>query len=71
MKDQFRLRNLIAQNIGKLKVSKRVRDILKYRFGSLDESHSLEDTGKRFGISKQRVDEIIKEVESKIKKLIK
>lgn len=47
----------------------RTRDILKYLFGVEEERpHSLQETGSRFGISRQRVHQIREDAFTKVRK---
>lgn len=67
MTDKQHERELLAKNIDKLEIDGRTKAILEYRYGGLDKMHTLEETGKRFGLSKQRIDQIIKRVLKLIK----
>ena len=52
-----KFRNLIEESIGR--ISPREVAILKFRFGMTDnQTHTLEETGKLFGITRERVRQI-------------
>lgn len=62
------MRELLLKNIDKVEMTARERDIMKFRVG-LTSPHTLEETGKEFGISKQRVKQIELEIKERIKAL--
>lgn len=56
----------LAKNLDKLGISERYKKIVAYRFGFKDltdsKAHTLEETGKVFKITRERVRQIVEEV---------
>lgn len=63
----LRKRDLLAKNIDRIEATERQKEIVKYRYGLLDNmSHTAQSTGEKFGVSRQRVSQIEKKIFSKL-----
>lgn len=54
----------LARNIDKLEISEWDRKIVKFHYGLTDHPHTLEATGRAFGITRERVRQIIEKVKT-------
>ena len=70
MKVRLRTRDLVAKYIDEIKVSARNKKIVRFRYGLIDNlSHTMEETGFKWGLSKQRIHQIEMAILKKIGKL--
>lgn len=65
MLDKTQTRELVAQNIDKVEISEREREIVKFRWGI--DIRTLEETGKEFGLTRERVRQIEAKVLEKLR----
>lgn len=57
--ETLQLINYIKKNLNDILLTEREKKILEYRFGLTDgTTHTLEETGKMFGVTRQRIKQI-------------
>ena len=57
--ETLQLLNYIKENLNDILLTEREKKILEYRFGLTDgTTHTLEETGKMFGVTRQRIKQI-------------
>lgn len=63
----------LAQYIDKVDISEREREMVKYRLGLTAEprKHTLEETGKVFGVTRERIRQVMEKVRVKVEEFKK
>lgn len=63
---------LVRKNLPQVVLTERERKIMEYRYGLTDNNtHTLEETGKLFGVTKERIRQIEAKVIEKIRLFLK
>ena len=65
MTHKLDMRALLAQNIDKIEITAREKKIIEYRHG-LTYLHTLEETGKKFGVTRERIRQIEEKIKNKL-----
>lgn len=62
---------LVRKNLPQVVLTERERKVMEYRFGINDNNtHTLEETGKLFGVTRERIRQIEMKVIDKIEHLL-